>query len=101
MLYNTIMQVKMDQIKSKVIPILKEAGVRRSSIFGSYARGEQTENSDIDILVELPKNSSLLDLIGLEMELKNAVGKKVDLLTYNSIHPLLKDYIQKDQVRII
>ncbi|MBI4036151.1 nucleotidyltransferase family protein [Candidatus Daviesbacteria bacterium] len=90
-----------EKIKTKILPILKEAGVKKSSIFGSYVRGDQTESSDIDILVELPKGSSLLDLIGLEIELKKAVGKKVDLLTYNSINPLLKDYIQKDQLRIL
>lgn len=94
-------QIRIKQIKDKVLPILKQAGVKRSSLFGSYVRGDQTRSSDIDILVELPKGSSLLDLIGLEMELKKAVGKKVDLLTYNSINPLLKDYIQKDQLRIL
>lgn len=93
--------LSIEQIKKQVLPILKQAGVTKSSIFGSYVRGEQTKNSDIDILVELPKGSSLLDLIGLELELKKAVGKKVDLLTYNSIHPLLKAYVKKDQMQIL
>lgn len=96
-----VQQIGIEEIKNKILPILKQAGVKRSSIFGSYVRGEETKKSDIDILVELPKGSSLLDLIGLEIELKKAVGKKVDLLTYNSINPLLKDYIQKDQLRIL
>lgn len=61
MLYNTIMQVKIDQIKSKVIPILKEAGVTKSALFGSYVRGENKKNSDIDMLVELPEGKSLLE----------------------------------------
>lgn len=95
------MKTNLEQIKKKALPILKEAGVKKSSIFGSYVRGDQTRSSDVDILVELPEGSSLLDLIGLEMELKKATGKKVDLLTYNSIHPLLKGYIQKDQLRIL
>lgn len=94
-------QIRIEQIKKKILPILKQAGVTKSSIFGSYVRGDQTKKSDIDILVELPKGSSLLDLIGLEIELKKVVGKKIDLLTYNSIHPLLKDYIQKDQLQIL
>lgn len=94
-------QVRIKQIKDKILPILKEAGVKKSSIFGSYVRGDQTKGSDIDILVEMPKGRSLLDLIGLEMELKKAVGKKVDLLTYNSINPLLRDYIEKDQLQIL
>lgn len=92
---------RIEQIKQKVIPVLKQAGVKRSSLFGSYARGEETKDSDVDMLVELPEGKSLLDLIGLEIELKEAVGKKVDLLTYNSINPLLKDYIQRDQVPIL
>lgn len=90
-----------NKIKEKVLPILKEAGVKRSSIFGSYVRGDEKKNSDIDILVELPRGSSLLDLVGLEMELKKALGKKVDLLTYNSISPYLKDIILKEQVQIL
>lgn len=95
------MKVDLVQIKKKILPVLKQAGVTRSSIFGSYARGDQIKGSDIDILVEMPKGRSLLDLIGLEIELKKAVGMKVDLLTYNSINPLLKDYIQKDQLQIL
>lgn len=97
----TQQKMRIEKIKNKILPILKQAGVKKSSIFGSYVRGDQTKSSDIDILVELPEDSSLLDLIGLEIELKKAVGKKVDLLTYNSINPLLKDYIQKDQLRIL
>ncbi len=95
------MKLNIQQIKRQVLPILKQAGVTKSSLFGSYVRGDQTKSSDIDILVELPKGSSLLDLIGLEMELKKAVGRKVDLLTYKSINPLLKGYIQKDQLQIL
>jgi len=81
--------------------VLQHAGVIRSSIFGSYVRGDNREDSDIDILVELPKGRSLLDLVRLQRELGNVLVKKVDLLTYNSISPLLKDYILKDQVQIL
>lgn len=53
------------------------------------------------MLVELPKGKSLLDLVGLEMKLEETLGKKVDLLTYKSISPYLKEYIQRDQVQIL
>lgn len=95
------MKTTLEEIKNKVLPILKQAGVTRSSIFGSYVRGEQSEDSDVDILVELPKGNSLLDLVRLERKLKEVLDKNVDLLTYKSISPLLKDYVQKDQVRIL
>ncbi|HCX25264.1 MAG: hypothetical protein UX08_C0005G0008 [Candidatus Collierbacteria bacterium GW2011_GWB1_45_35] len=95
------MKSDLDEIKHKALPFLQQAGVTRSSIFGSFARGEQTKQSDIDILVELPKDKSLLDLIGLEMNLKTALGRNVDLTTYRSISPYLQSYIQQNQVRII
>ena len=79
----------------------KKNNIKKAGIFGSYARGEQKENSDIDILVEVQKGWSLLDLIGLELELKKLLRKEIDLLTYNGIHPLLKQSILNDEVRII
>lgn len=95
------MTATLKNVTNKVLPILKEAGVIKSSLFGSYVRGDYRKDSDVDILVELPKGSSLLDLVRLEKKLENAVGKKVDLLTYNSVHPLLKDHINKDQLQIL
>lgn len=73
-----------------------------AGIFGSYARGEQTKKSDIDILIKVKaKKFSLLDLVGLELELERVLEKKVDLLTYNGIDPLLRDSILKEEIRII
>lgn len=95
------MTTTLKNVTSKVLPVLKEAGVTKSSLFGSYVRGDYGIDSDIDILVELPKGSSLLDLVRLEKKLEKALSKKVDLLTYNSVHPLLKDNISKDQLQIL
>jgi len=95
------MKTNIDKIKKKVIPILKAAGVKHSALFGSYVRGEESKNSDIDILIEAPKKMSLFDLAGLKIELEDALNKEVDVITYNSINPLLKEYILKDQLRII
>ncbi|CAB3290140.1 DNA polymerase beta domain protein region [Methanocaldococcus lauensis] len=93
--------MNVNEIKAKIIPILLKHGVKRASIFGSYARGEQKDTSDVDILVEFGKGKSLLDLVRLKYELEEVLGKKVDLLTYNSIHPLLKDRILKEAVDIL
>jgi len=91
-----------NSIRSKVVPTLKKNGVIRAGIFGSYARGEYKKNSDIDILIKVRGNDfSLLDLVGLKMELEKNVGKKVDLLTYKSINPHIKKSIMDDEVRII
>lgn len=94
-------QVNLDNIKQKALPLLKEAGVIRSSLFGSYVRGEENEESDIDMLIEFPKGKSLLDLVRLERKLEEVLGKKVDLVTYKSVSPLLKEYIFRDELQIL
>lgn len=87
-------------MQKKITPILEKNGVVRASVFGLFARGEETSESDIDILIELTKNKSLLDLIHLKNELEDLLKQKVDLITYNSVHPLLKKYIYKDEIKI-
>jgi hypothetical protein len=81
----------------KMIPILKNQGVLKASLFGSFARGDETSNSDIDLLVKFARGKTLLDLIGLKLDLEKKLGKKIDILTYDSIHPFLKDRILKEQ----
>lgn len=86
-----------EKIKKMIIPILKEHGVLKASLFGSWVRNEQKKESDIDLLVELEDGKSLFDLIGLEIELQEILKSKVDVLTYDSIHPRLKDTIFSEQ----
>lgn len=92
---------KLGEIKNKIYPILKRYGVAKASIFGSYVREEETIESDIDILVEFSVEKSLLDLAGLKIELEEALARKVDVLTYKSLHPLIKDGILKEQEVLI
>jgi hypothetical protein len=86
-----------EDVKSYIISVLKKHGVLKASLFGSYVRGEQTTVSDIDILVELEEDKSLLDLIRLEMELSQVLKRKVDVLTYGSLNSLIKDTILSEQ----
>lgn len=88
-------------VKSIILPILKDGGVLRSSLFGSVVRGDDTPESDVDILVELPQGKSLLDLVALERKLEEALGRDVDVVTYRSVPPRLKLYIEKDAVEIL
>lgn len=90
-----------DEIKRKITPILKEEGVIRAALFGSVVRGEEIKGSDVDMLIEVPRGTGLFTFIDLQHKLQDALGKKVDLVTYKSIHPLLKDSILKEQVPIL
>ena len=97
------MKNDIEDMKKKIRTILKKYGIVRAGIFGSYARGEQKKNSDVDILIEPPtdRKFSLLDLVGLEFELENILNKKVDLVSYKYIHPYLKEKILESEVNII
>ncbi|MCW3134953.1 MAG: nucleotidyltransferase family protein [Methanophagales archaeon] len=86
----------MDEIIDKLVSILKKHGAKKIEIFGSYARGEQKETSDLDVIVEFEKRKSLLELVGIEQELEDALGIKVDLLTRVSISPYLIERIEKE-----
>ena len=86
----------MDKVIDKLVSILKKHGAKKIEIFGSYARGEQKETSDLDVIVEFERRKSLLEIVGIEQELEDALGIKVDLLTRASISPYLIERIEKE-----
>lgn len=87
-------------IREKIVSILRRQGVKMIAIFGSYVRDDAGPKSDIDILVEFSGRKSLLDIVGIEQELSEALGIKVDLLTEKSISPYLIDRIKKEMAVI-
>ena len=92
---------KIDEIKRKIFSILKRYNVKRAGIFGSVVRGEENEESDIDILVEIVGRISLLDFAGLKLELEEALGQRVDLGEYSTIKPMIKEQILSEEVSIL
>jgi predicted nucleotidyltransferase len=95
------MNEQVPEIRDKILNILKYHDVKRASLFGSVVRGELTDESDIDILIEFKGRKSLLDLVGLKFELEDNLERKVDVLTYKSLNPLLKDRILNEQEVIL
>ena len=95
------MKKEINEIRQKAVPVLKRNGVVKAGIFGSYATGKAGKKSDVDMLVKFSGKKSLLDLAGLKIELERKLGKKVDVLTYNSVHPLLRNRIFKEEERIL
>lgn len=76
-----------------IVAICKRYSVSTISVFGSTVRGESTPESDIDLLVSFSQPISFLQLVALERELTEALGRKVDLLTENSLSPYLREQI--------
>jgi hypothetical protein len=62
-------------------------------VFGSALKGLDRDGSDLDLLVELPAGTSLLHIVGLQQDIEDALGVKVDLCTERELHPALKDRI--------
>lgn len=93
--------MKLEDIKLKIIPILDKYDVSKAPLFGSIARGEDTQDSDIDLLVGFEGEKSLLDLASLKIDLEGLLGRGVDVLIYDFLHPLLKERILKEQRAIL
>jgi len=87
--------------RETVLEILQQNGIRRAAFFGSIVRGEMTDESDMDILVEFEGRKSLHDLAGLKLDLEDALERRVDLLTYRSLHPCLKIGFSQSLVPIL
>ena len=90
------------ELRDKVTPLLKPYA-KRISLFGSYARGEETTESDIDLLVALKPFENrpvlgLFEFIKLEQELTEKLGREVDLVTEEGLNSRRNPYIEKDRV---
>lgn len=83
-----------------LIDVCRRNDVTMVGVFGSMARGEADEESDIDLIVDFSKRKSLLSLVALERELSAALGRRVDLLTEAALSPYLHDRIM-DELQVI
>ncbi|MCK9441294.1 MAG: nucleotidyltransferase family protein [Methanothrix sp.] len=87
----------LDIIKSHADDIKTRFSVRRIGIFGSFARGEQKDSSDIDILVEFEK-PTFKNFMNLSFYLEDLLQRKVDLVTVKGLHPRIRPYVEKDLI---
>jgi hypothetical protein len=94
-------QPDLEALKSSILPILKQHRISKAGIFGSLATGTAKKTSDLDLLVEFGKKKSLFDLISLKLDLEAELNRNVDILTYQSLSPLIKKIVLAQEVRIL
>lgn len=86
----------MNHLSKTIIPILLKYQVKKAALFGSYARGDFNEKSDVDILFQPPDDMGI-GVVSLKRDLESALEKKVDLVSYDGISKYLKEYILSNQ----
>ena len=92
--------MEIEAVKQKISPILKRAGVRRASLFGSVAKDEARADSDVDILVELDDKYSLLDFVDLKYKLEESLHRKVDMVEYGALKKSIAVDVLASQISI-
>lgn len=80
---------------------MKQHGVVQASVFGSRARGDYKPGSDLDILVDLPEGKSLLDLVALKLDLEDATGLQVDVVTREALHPRMRESVERERITVL
>jgi len=86
----------LEQKRDDILRLAAMHGARHVRIFGSAARGEDREDSDIDLLVEMEANRSLLDRIGFAEDVEALIGRRVDVATDDGLHRLIREQVIKE-----
>jgi predicted nucleotidyltransferase len=79
--------------RQEILAIAASHGIRNVRVFGSVARGDARLDSDLDLLVDVEPGRTLLDVIGLEQDLEQLLGRKVDVVTEGGLSPYLQQRI--------
>ena len=90
----------LDELRRLRPELEKRYPIREMGVFGSYVRGEQREDSDLDVLVDLGAGMTRIDLVGLELELSDALGIKVDLAMKDALKPRIGKRVLAEAVML-
>jgi len=84
------------EIVAEVMKVVDQYGIVKAGVFGSYARGEANDESDIDLLIEFKEVIGLMKLGGLKIDLEEALSKPVDVLQFCAINPQIRDHVLQE-----
>jgi hypothetical protein len=95
------MILSIDEIRDKICPICEKYKVEKVWLFGSYARGEAREDSDVDFHVKTTEEMRFLELGGLYADLEEALGKEIDMITrIPEEYKIFKKYVEREEILI-
>lgn len=86
--------------RQAILQIAARHGASNVRVFGSVARGEAGDESDLDLLVTVERGRSLLDLVRLQLELEDLLGVRVDVVEDLALHPLIRDAVLREAVAV-
>ena len=86
----------MERHRDEILVLAKQYGIENVRVFGSMARGDADDSSDVDLLVSIPVGVRGLEVGGLLMDIQDLLKRRVDLVTERSLHPMLRDNILKE-----
>ncbi|WP_263819251.1 nucleotidyltransferase family protein [Salinibacter sp.] len=86
--------------RDEILRLARAHGARKLRLFGSVARGDDRSDSDLDLLVEMEPGRSLVDHVALKQDLEGLLGRDVDVVTEQSLHPRLRDRVLREAVSL-
>lgn len=86
--------------RREILRLAEKHGAHDVRVFGSVARGDDTGKSDIDLLVEMEPGRSLLDHIGLIQDLEDLLGRKVDVASEKTLHPMIRERVLDEAIAL-
>lgn len=92
--------MNISQIRQKATPIFNEYGVTYAGLFGSFSRGDETQKSDVDIMIKLGKPIGMFSYMRFINTLEATLKRKVDLMTENSMNKHIRPYVMQDMITI-
>lgn len=82
--------------RQELLDMMTKHGFSNLRVFGSMARSDSGEHSDVNLLVDVPEDTSALTMVGLELELQALFGRRVDLATEDMLHPFYRDRVLRE-----
>jgi predicted nucleotidyltransferase len=92
---------ELEQYQQLILPVLKRYFIKRAAIFGSFAKGNNNENSDIDLLIEPATGFTIFKMLKLEEEISELINRKVDLVEFSALKPSIRNEVLLSSINIL